>query len=104
MAHIHDENHAIEGYACLQVAANQMLPMLTHFGRHPSITVSRKVYQKTVASHSQLIIIYMLCTPGCFADKSKTTSMGQGVDGTRFTRIGTPGKGNFHSSGLRQIH
>ena len=94
----------MKGFACLQVSTDQVLPMLTHFGRHSSITVARKIYQKTVTSRSQLIIIYMLSTPGRFADKSETGSTDQGVDRARFARIGTPGKGNFHSIGRRQIH
>src|SRR6476469_6373393 len=70
--------------------------MLTHFGWHSGITISRQVYQKTAIS--QLIIIYMLSAPGRFADKGKAAALGQGIDCARLACIGPPGKSNFYYS------
>src|SRR5688500_11373051 len=74
--------------------------MLTDFKRYFSVTVTRKIHQKTIMA--QLKKIQVLSTSRRFTDKSKAATIGQRINGARFACIGPPGESYFHSLGRRQ--
>ncbi len=100
MTNVHDQNHATQAGARLQVAADQVMPMRARRYRHSRVAVTGQVNQVAVGTDTEEI--NMLGATGGFADEGHAIALRECVDRARFARIGPAGERNFCAVCARQ--
>ena len=95
MTNIHDQHNTAQTLTGLKVAGHNRSPMRFKFCRNLGITITRQIGDPPV--FIQFEYDYLLGATRCFTGPGQRFLIRKGINGTRLTRIGSAGYGDFNT-------